>query len=220
MKQIFSNLWAVIAMALTLAIGSSAFAQQVVPDVGGYETAPGGSTVFTPVSVNGDGTVTIRFDNMEGSQFRAAVGGVKAYRGPVKDRPTGRDIWNYKIPSGSTVLLFKLGDEWGEMGGEVEEVDASKAKARGVINNGSVTIAGIPPDAKGRSCQTFTMVVQVAGTTAPSDRLWGNHGPLSDPWVVPNSKGSPRTAFCVRGGQMVNVDVFNPAIRAQLAQRH
>lgn len=183
------------------------------------KTSGGGGTIFTPVSVNDDGSVTVRFDRLIGVEFKETVGDVKAFRGPVTDGPTKRPVWNFHIPDGWTVHAIRLGNDWGEMGAELAQVDIpNKSVASGALKGGTVTLT-IPKHPSGKPCAMLNWVVTPAGSTAPEPRFWGSHPNPGNPWVVPNVNTSPRTGWCVRDNQIVTVDEFDKRIRAAMAKK-
>ncbi len=206
MRSFVSNSLAILAVAIT---SLSAFAQDPLKSVNGYDGSDGPTTV-APSSVGADGSYTITLAKQVGVAFTASVAGAgKSYAGPIQDTPTKESVWLYNVPDGSTVYAFGLGSAWGDMSKDLNQVDLAKAKARGTINGGVVTLRF----AKGKNaCEMVNFVV----VTSAGGRFWGSNPSGNSPWLVPNVNGSPRTGWCVRGNEVVTVDQYDPQIRVAL----
>lgn len=218
--KIFRNLGVIVAMALALA--SNAFAADSKPSlskgdplsaVDGYDGMGGTQVAFSKVS--GDASYTVTLSRLEGVAFKGDTGGLSPVAGPLNDKPTSRPVWIYKIPDGSTVYAFRLGANWGTMSEELEQLDLSKdstgaARPQGVIEGGKVTIRF---EKRAKPCEMISWVVALPNNAG---RMWGAHPSEVSKWVVPNVNGSPRTGWCTKGTQVVDVDQHDPQIRVAL----
>lgn len=205
-KKFLSSLAALFALAV---FGpSQAWAQTALDKVAGY--APSGETIFAPGAVAADG-YTIGLIKQFGVSFESSVGQLRPFRGPFLDKPTGKNVWHYAIPNGSTVYAMPLGSAWGEMSEELMQIDVKKAKSSSTSSGGAANFRF----AKGSlPCEMVTWVV----VNADGTRFWGSH-PDGSPYVVLNNATSPRTGWCVPGNQVITVDRHDPAIRPALAQK-
>jgi len=182
--------------AITLAIASTAtLATEVLTGVAGYDPAGGSTTTLTPSAVKDGGAYTIRLQGVIGVSFDA-LKGLTPYA-KAMDAPTKKQVNLYNLPDGTIIYAMGLGREWGEMSEDLGAIPVDRAKAKGTITGGSVTL----PFTKGTErCRVVTWT----GVLPDGQRVWGSH-PESG-WNAKNVNGSPRTAWCFKGDTVVTMD--------------
>ncbi len=173
---------------------AAALAADPLGSVAGYDPAGVNTTILTHSSV-ANGAYTISLKGVIGVSFED-LKGLTPYS-KTTDGPTKKAIGLYNLPDGTTIYAMGLGGEWGDMPEDLGVIDVTKAKAKGTLTGGTVTLAFTKGDER---CRTATWVAVLPD----GQRAWSSHPEAG--WNAKNVNGSPRTAWCFKGDTVVQMD--------------
>lgn len=182
-------------IALMASVSLASLAAEPLTGVAGYDPAQTSSIGFSASSVKGD-AYSVTVTGQVGVTLDTELKGIKPLK-TATDVPTKKKAYVYGLPDGTMVYAMGLGSDWGEMSEELAAIDIAKAKASGTISKGAVTLQF----QKGpERCRTVNWVAVLPD----GQRAWGGHP--EGGWNAKNVNGSPRTAWCFKGDEVVQMD--------------
>ncbi len=168
----------------------------------GKSSVNDGPLALAFTSVAADGAYTVTANNVVGIfTENPSIAAAVEVKSPYDDQPN----WILKaLPPGSMLYAMGLGGEWGALDANINNLDLSKAKAKGEIKGSTAVLTFVRP--AGQTCRVVNWVIVLPD----GKRTWGPNGDNNETGQhSPNFVkvgGKPATAWCFNGPQVVAMD--------------